>query len=187
MLWIHGFSGRPDNDIVMSMRKHNPQYDIFSIEVDHHAIASVEKINNYIRNNEVDIVAGTSLGGYYAMCADFDGPKIVVNPVVDPLRDLRQFLGTNTYKPGRPDGQLVFEFTEDMLMEFGLLEPQSLEKVICHYTAHDGLLGESIKDEYSDRFYSLQLIDEDILPGHFMTHKYVKKALTPLLSSLPVN
>lgn len=185
MLWIHGFAGRPNNDIVISMRKHNPHYNIFSIEVDHHAIASMEKINNHIHNNKVEIVAGTSLGGYYAMCADFNGPKIVVNPVTNPVRDLRQFIGHNTYKPGRSDGQLEFEFTEQMLMEFGQIETKQLDSVICHYTTHDKILGESIKDEYNDLFRNLQMMDENILPGHFMTHKYIKEGLTPLLDSLP--
>ena len=50
----------------------------------------------------------------------------MVNPVVDPVRDLRQFLGENTYKPGRSDGQATFLFTEEMLQEYATLEVQPL-------------------------------------------------------------
>ena len=174
VLWIHGFCGRPNNETFLEMRKQNPQYEWYSIEVDHHALASMEKINNYIRTHDVGLVAGTSLGGYYAMCADFSGCKWVVNPVMDPVRDLRMFLGHNTYKPGRPDGQTDFDFTEEMLMEFGELQPGELTHVLCHYTAHDQLLGEEIKKDYEKTFYFLQEIDEKLLPGHFLTFKYAK-------------
>ncbi len=175
ILWIHGFAGCPNNATVQEMRKCYPNYDWYSIEVDHHAIASMRKINNFIKTNEVCLVAGTSLGGYYAMCADYDGPKLVVNPVTDPVRDLRQFLGKNQYKPGRPDGQTDFVFTETMLNEFAELKYDKLHNVLCHYTAHDQLLGEDIKKDYEKIFYFLELIDEKILPNHFVSLKYVKR------------
>lgn len=174
ILWIHGFGGRPNDEHFLEMQKQNPQYEWHSIEVDHHALASMQKINNFIRTHDVCLVAGISLGGYYAMCADFGGCKLVVNPVTDPVRDLRQFLGKNTYKPGRPDGQTDFDFTEEMLMEFGKLEHDNLANVLCHYTAHDPLLGEEIKKDYEKTFYYLKQMDEKLLPGHFLTSKYAK-------------
>lgn len=185
ILWIHGFAGCPDNMHVKEMRKRFPEYEWYSIEVDHHAKASMKKINSYLRNNDVCLVAGTSLGGYYAMCSDYTGPKLVVNPVVDPVRDLRQFVGKCYYKPGRPDGQSEFDFTEEMLEEFGELHCNNryLYNTMCHYTAHDQVLGENIKRDYEQMFYMLRMIDEKILPGHFMTFKYVKelKQTLPLL------
>lgn len=92
ILWIHGFAGRANNDIVQCMPKHYPEYVFHSIEVDHNAISSMEKIN--------------------------------------------------TYKPGREDGQTTFIFTEQLLQLFGELKIGSLSKNICHYTAHDQVLGE---------------------------------------------
>lgn len=175
ILWIHGFCGCPDNVHVQEMRKRYPEYDWYSIEVDHHAKASMAKINSYIRENDVCLVAGTSLGGYYAMCSEYEGPKLVVNPVTDPHRDLRQFVGRCLYKPGRPDGQTEFVFTEEMLAEFGELHYGNLNNVLCHYTAHDQVLGEDIKKDYEQIFYWLEMKDEKILPGHFMTFKYVKE------------
>lgn len=183
VLWIHGFAGCPDNMHVKEMRKRYPEFDWYSIEVDHHAKASMEKINAYLRANDVCLVSGTSLGGYYAMCAEFEGPKLVVNPVTDPLRDLRQFVGRCCYKPGRPDGQTEFDFTEEMLREFGELQHGDLHHVLCHYTAHDQVLGEDIKKDYEQMFDHRELISEDILPQHFMTFKYVR-AMKPALYAL---
>lgn len=176
ILWIHGFGGKANNDTVWEMRRMYPQYDFFSIEVDHHAIASMNKINSYIATHNVDIVAGTSLGGFYAMCSDFEGPKFVVNPVTEPVRDLRQFIGENCYKPGRMDGQTNFTFTEEMLNEFREISPKDHRKTVCHYTAHDQLLGTDIQREYKRMFEwgNAKKIDEQILPSHFLTFKYVK-------------
>lgn len=174
ILWIHGFAGCPDNANVKEMRKLYPEHEWYSIEVDHHAKASMEKINEYIRSHEVSLVAGTSLGGYYAMCAEFKGPKLVVNPVTNPVHDLRQFLGLNAYKTGRPDGQQDFIFTEEMLMEYSEIHLHDLHNVVCHHTAHDQVLGEDIKKDYQEMFYYLEEIDAQTLPSHFMTYRYVK-------------
>ena len=181
ILWIHGFAGCPNNVHVQEMRKRYPEYEWYSIEVDHHAKASIEKINAYIRDNDVCLVAGTSPGGDYAMCADFQGPKLVVNPVTNPVRDLGQFVGKNTYKPGRPDGQTEFEFTQEMLNEFGELHYGTLYNVLCHYTAHDQVLGENIKQDYEKIFDFREMLDEKTRPEHFMTFRYVKAMKQTLL------
>ena len=181
ILWIHGFAGCPDNVHVKEMRKRYPEYEWYSIEVDHHAKASMEKIDAYIHEHDVSLVAGTSLGGYYAMCADFEGPKLVVNPATNPVCVLRQFVGRNTYRPGRPDGQTEFEFTEEMLNEFADLHYGNLYNVLCHYTAHDQVLGEDVKKDYEQMFYMLEMMDEKILPEHFMTFQYVKEMKQTLL------
>lgn len=178
ILWIHGFAGKANNDTVKAMRKYCPDYEIHSIEVDHHAIASMKKIDAFIDEHpELTLVAGTSLGGFYAMCANTQLPKLVVNPVTNPARDLHQFLGMNTYKPGREDGQTDFEFTEEMLHEFSEIKIQSLYNVLCQHTAHDHVLGEDIKKEYHKMFFHIQEIDEKTLPNHFLTFNYAKKGL----------
>lgn len=178
ILWIHGFAGKANNDTVKAMRKYHPEYEILSIEVDHHAIASMKKIDAYIAGHpELTLVAGTSLGGFYAMCANTRLPKFVVNPVTNPVRDLHQFLGMNIYKPGREDGQKFFEFTEEMLHEFSELKIRSLYNVLCQHTAHDYVLGEDIKQEYRKMFFHIQELDKKILPNHFLTFNYAKKGL----------
>lgn len=178
ILWIHGFAGKANNDMVKAMRKYCPDYEIHSIEVDHHAIASMKKIDTFIDEHpELTLVAGTSLGGFYVMCANTRLPKLVVNPVTNPVRDLHQFIGRNTYKPGREDGQTEFEFTEEMLHEFSELKIHSLYNVLCHHTAHDHVLGEDIKKEYRKMFFHIQELDEKTLPNHFLTFNYAKKGL----------
>lgn len=184
ILWIHGFAGKPDNDTVKEMRKRYPIYEFHSIEVDHHAIDSMEKINAFIQDHSIDLVAGTSLGGYYAMCAEFDGPKLVVNPVTDPVRDLKQFLGQNSYKPGRQDGQTDFIFTEEMLQEFGKLKLKTLNNTYCHHTPHDQVLGEDIKHDYIRMFSQRDEIEECILPNHFLTFRYIKSRFGEALDKI---
>lgn len=112
------------------------------------------------------------------------GPKLVVNPVVDPVRDLRQFLGEYTYKPGRPDGQTTFLFTEEMLQEYATLEVQPLSRTLCHHTAHDHVLGEAIKADYARMSSQRQEIADNILPNHFLTFRYVKTVFGQTLEDI---
>ena len=184
VLWIHGFGGKANNDTVKEMVKRYVQYEFYSIEVNHHALESMIKINDFINEHDVAVVAGTSLGSFYAMCADFAGNKFVVNPVVNPLRDLRQFIGMNTYKPGRADGLTDFEFTEDMLNEFGRLSIGNTDNVLCHHALHDQVIGSAIIDDYRQIFSKRKEIDEKILPNHFLTFKYIKTEFGKALESM---
>ena len=62
-----------------------------------------------------------------------------------------------------------------MLTEYSLLKPHALDSVVCHYTSHDQLLGEAIKDDYIQTFNKRKEINEKTLPSHFLTFKYVKR------------
>lgn len=179
ILWIHGFAANPVNETFKEMKKLYSEYEWYPIEVTHYALDSMGKINDFIKvhMDEIALVSGTSLGGFYAMCSTYDGPKLVINPVVTPSRDLHQFIGHNCYKPGRQDGLSDFEFTEAMLEEFGQLSYTAGENIYCLYTTNDQVLGADIKTEYEHLFKHKQMVDPKILPGHFLTFKFVQKTL----------
>ena len=73
-------------------------------------------------------VLGSSLGGWYASCvAEATGcPAVLLNPAVDPARDLRPFVGELT---AYHDPSQRFEFKAGYLDEFSALQPPTLTRL----------------------------------------------------------
>ena len=180
-VYIHGFAGSIHSDVVGNLRKYCPWLEWCPLEVDHHVDASVGKINAFLREHaDVAYLIGSSLGGFYVLCADFNGEKIVVNPVLNPMSTLKKSVGTHAYRGRREDGARDFKFTMQDLFAFKRWKPQDTPQTLCHYTAHDQVLGEEVKREYPKFFLHAEMCPD--LQNHFMNEHYIKHALAPLLA-----
>lgn len=71
IVYIHGFGGSPFTQTVGFLNLYYPDYEWCALEVDHHAGASIKKINDFAKENDVKAMIGTSLGGFYVLCSDF--------------------------------------------------------------------------------------------------------------------
>ena len=65
------------------------------------------------------------------------------------------------------------------LFAFKKWKPQDSPLTLCHYTAHDQVLGEDVKREYPKFFAHAEMCGD--LQNHFMNEHYIKHALAPLL------
>ena len=179
-VFIHGFAGSIHSDVVGNLRKYYPELEWCPIEVSHRADESIEKINDFLKtHSDVRYLIGSSLGGFYVLCADFNGRKIVVNPSLNPASSLRNSVGTHTYRGRREDGAKTFKFTTQDLFAFRKWKPKDTPLTVCHYTPSDPVLGENIKLEYQ-RFFAHAEMTPD-LSGHFMNEHYIKHKLRELL------
>ena len=88
-----------------------------------HFLKSVEELSDIVRRETPDVIAGTSMGGYYALKLReaFNIPTLAVNPCFDPVTHLRKYLTTPAmnYETGEP-----IVFTVDMVQAFEILERQ---------------------------------------------------------------
>ena len=104
ILYIHGFASSPNSRTVRLLELALSEYNIIAPEVSSDVQDSINYINKVINNKEIDLIIGTSLGGFYALsCNNIGIPVVVVNPAVNPTQDLRQFLGENKYLNPRKD------------------------------------------------------------------------------------
>ena len=83
--------------------------------------SSIDVLCAAIRRQRPDVVAGTSMGGYYALKLQemFDVPTVAVNPCFDPVAHLRKYLRAPAinHDTGEP-----IVFTLDMIEAFETLE-----------------------------------------------------------------
>lgn len=175
-VYIHGFAGSIHSNTVGNLRKYYPDLEWCPIEVNHHPDESIAKINQFIQANpDVKYLIGSSLGGFYVLCADFAGRKLVVNPVLNPMSSLKKAVGVNQYRGRRENGDTSFRFTMQDLFAFKHFTPHDTPLTICHYTPHDPVLGDDIKRDYR-RFFAHAEQTPD-LRSHFMDEHYIKHRL----------
>jgi|SRR5690554_5460273 len=118
ILYLHGFRSSGNSDTANYIQdKLGTRHTVFCFDLPHQPKKAIELITEKIKELEIDIIIGTSLGGVYAY--NFEMPKICVNPgfqfTIQP--------GDYTYFKGRENGETEFTITqEDIKYLEGLVE-----------------------------------------------------------------
>ena len=169
-VYIHGFAGSIHSDTITNFRKYYPDLEWCPLEVNHIVDESVKKINDFIAaNKDVKYLIGSSLGGFYVLCADF----------LNPMSSLKKAVGLNKYRGRRENGETEFKLTMQDLFRFKAFKPKDTPLTICHYTPHDPNLGEDIKREYQKFFAHAEMTTH--LRSHFTDEHYIKHKLKDAL------
>lgn len=179
-IYIHGFAGSIHSETVGNLRKYYPNIEWTALEVDHHVEASVRIINDYVKAHpDVDLLMGSSLGGFYVLCADFAGKKLVINPTLKPQSTLKNVVGVNKWRGRRENGETEFKVTMQDVFAFTRFKPKDTPNTLCHYTEHDQVLGEEARREYP-KFFRNQEMTRD-LKSHFLDEHYIHTKLAEVL------
>lgn len=170
LLYIHGFRSSAQSSTILNVKANYRDVEVHAFDVTHHPVESIKKIEDYIAENSIDILAGTSLGGFYTLCAKVDIPKIAVNPAMNPENSLSVLpeIGQEVeyYNP-REDGVQTFKCTLADLDEF-----RGIEKYITPVTHiigsdKDELLGD-LREQYralvGDNFHESSQLGHRITP-----------------------
>ena len=170
LLYIHGFRSSAKSSTILTIKANYHEVEVHAFDVTHHPVESIKKIEGYIAEHGIDILAGTSLGGYYALCAKVDISKISVNPVLNPENSL-SFLPeigqvVEYYNP-REDGVQTFKCTLADLDEFRGIEKHITPVTHIIGSDKDELLGD-LRDQYKalvgDRFHESSQLGHRITP-----------------------
>lgn len=194
ILYIHGFASSPNSRTVRLLELALSEYNIIAPEVSSDVQDSINYINKVINNKEIDLIIGTSLGGFYALsCNNIGIPVVVVNPAVNPTQDLRQFLGENKYLNPRKDKAVSFEFKEYDLNKFRRYEAKLDDKIELNKNLIWAILSnrdETIKKS-NDEFFKKRLKERHIIItdeiGHRLEDDYILHDLRDLIINILEN
>lgn len=170
LLYIHGFRSSAKSSTILTLRENYTDVEVHAFDVTHHPVESIKKIEDYVAQHGIDILAGSSLGGYYTLCAKVDIPKIAVNPAISPensLKYLPEIGHTVEYYNPREDGVQTFTCQLSDLDEF-----RGIEKYITPVTHiigsdHDELLGDNsskYRELVGDRYHESSQLGHRIEP-----------------------
>jgi len=99
ILFIYGYGGSPDSTFCTLLRQALPSKDYKIVSYNYpqqDCSAACNYLQRILASQPFDLVMGTSLGSFVALCLDTTLPKIVLNPCMLPSVELPQL------KP-RPD------------------------------------------------------------------------------------
>lgn len=170
LLYIHGFRSSAQSSTILTIKANYHEVEVHAFDVTHHPVESIKKIEEYVAEHGIDILAGSSLGGYYALCARVNIPKIAVNPVLNPENSL-SFLPeigqvVEYYNP-REDGVQTFKCTLADLDEFRGIEKHITPVTHIIGSDKDELLGD-LREQYKalvgDRFHESSQLGHRITP-----------------------
>lgn len=184
ILYVHGFNSIPYSNTYNTFKKLlNPDfYELHTIDYDpKDPKAAVAEIKKYVKENEIDTIIGSSLGGFLTLNI-FGVSRIVINPCWNPAVEL-PLIGydgpTDVYETMLADLRQALDDEEAGLVS-GCFAPE------------DELLGKkyvNIFQKYFLRLYAIpgghrvsneaaELIVNDILPKHeYETNDFVQKYL----------
>jgi predicted esterase YcpF (UPF0227 family) len=160
ILYIHGFASQFDpqsgkNRMLAEMG------DLYGVNLDytrpHHEVK--QRLRYAISEHDIDVVVGTSLGGYWAGVMGGEGlPFIALNPAINPKETLRKYIGDGETYFGEP-----YHLAEEVLEDY---QPFPLEGW--------GLILLDEGDEVLDSQQTKQLLDDHyhviMYPGG--THRF---------------
>lgn len=184
ILYVHGFNSTPYSNTYNTFKKLlNPDfYELHTIDYDpKDPKTAVDEIKKYVKENEIDTIIGSSLGGFLTLHI-FGVSRIVINPCWNPADEL-PLIGydgpTDVYKTMLADLRQALDDEEAGLVSG------------C-FAHEDELLGKkyvNIFQKYFLRLYAIpgghrvsneaaELIVNDILPKHeYETNDFVRKYL----------
>lgn len=123
ILYLHGIGSGPKSHTPCILREALPEDTILSPEIPIRPKEAYEFLmDSYDADPKIDLVIGTSLGGFYAMCLGRTD-RLLVNPAMFADEDIRKAigLGEKPFLNERSDGAKTYVIDEEFLTELGAI------------------------------------------------------------------
>ena len=129
ILYLHGLGSIGESDTSKKLRKLLPDDTIYAPELPQDPLEAYSFIWHEVRNKDIYIVIGTSLGGFYSLlCRGYN--KIAVNPFLGRGEELLEKLGPgpHEYFGPRKNGEKTFMIDERFVSGINRLRSGVIEK-----------------------------------------------------------
>ena len=179
ILFIYGYGGNTTSALCKLLRENlSSEYDVRCYEYPQQDCAKAkEYLEQIVRNEDIDIIVGTSLGGFVTLALETDKPKVVINPCMRPSVELPLL------KP-RPDHPDDVAPSAEMIATYAPYEdavnagkrPEHKSPVIGLFGQNDELFGTKYFKPFLDAYG-----DARVIPG---THHDNKEAIPTIVSAI---
>ena len=183
---FHGYGSSGATGTVDSLRKLLPECEIIAPDIPVDPQEALPFLKEFCREQQPDLVIGTSMGGMYAQQM-FGFRKICVNPAFN-MSHMSKVLKTGTHKffNGRKDNAKEFTITRETIQHFNMME-RSQFKGITDFDRENtwGLFG--IHDDQVncyDLFKKYYKNAHRFEGGHRLNEDVLRKVVIPLVREL---
>ncbi len=141
ILYLHGFASCGNSTKTAVLKAYFGEDQILSPDLPIDPVEAIRFIKRYIIEHDVDLLIGSSLGGFYAsyFCELLGIKTVLINPSTQPFITLASYVGINQYWCSGDD----FEFTREhlkSLFEYAVGQPNNPELYLLLLQKGDELL-----------------------------------------------
>jgi len=99
ILYLHGFASCGDGVKSRLLKAHFGETDVLAPDIPVEPEAAMAFLRRLIESNDVSLLIGSSLGGFYATAlgAEYAIDAVLINPSVHPYQTLASYVGMNTF------------------------------------------------------------------------------------------
>ena len=141
ILYLHGFASCGNSTKTQLLKDYFGAKEVLSPDLPIDPVEAIRFIKKYIIEHDVDLLIGSSLGGFYAsyFCELLEVKTVLINPSTQPFITLAPYVGTNhSWCSGE-----AFEFTKEHLMslfEYATAKPVNPKRYLLLLQTGDELL-----------------------------------------------
>ena len=141
ILYLHGFASCGDSTKTKMLKQFFGEKEVMAPNLPVNPTAAISLARKLIIDNDIDLIIGSSLGGFYAsyLCESMGVKAVLINPSTQPFLTLVPFIGTNHYWCSGD----AFEFTRDdlnALFEISTAKPVKPSEYLVLLQTGDALL-----------------------------------------------
>ncbi len=187
-MYVHGFASSGSSGTVMTLRRYMTKWSVVAPDLPVDPFEALELLRRTVKEEQPDIVVGTSMGGMYTQQL-WGVPRIVVNPSFEMSRSLLfGKMGRNKYMSKRKDGATEFRIDKSVVERFKLMEKEQFSGITPEEKSLVvGLFGDKDPIVHFQPLMS-QLYGEErcrwFAGEHRLNDTVVKKVLIPLIGEL---
>ena len=188
LMYVHGFASSGSSGTVMTLRRYMTKWSVVAPDLPVDPFEALELLRRTVKEEQPDIVVGTSMGGMYTQQL-WGVPRIVVNPSFEMSRSLLfGKMGRNKYMSKRKDGATEFRIDKSVVERFKLMEKEQFSGITPEEKSLVvGLFGDKDPIVHFQPLMA-QLYGEErcrwFAGEHRLNDTVVKKVLIPLIDEL---
>lgn len=124
ILYVHGLGSGANSSTTKMLRDYFKNDRVYAVELTmNYPYECIKKVNDSVSENGIDVVIGSSMGGFFAMQAE-GAAKILINPCLSPCAVLPQLIGINEeqeYFTQRLNGEKHYTVTDKAIREYKII------------------------------------------------------------------
>jgi len=159
-MYVHGFQSDKNSTKARFLKEKFGEKNVISETLPVNPLKAINLLQEILAEDDVSLIVGSSLGGFYAMYLSiFNSVRVVlINPSLKPHETLKQYIG----KHKRFNSDEEFELTNEHLIQFKVLS-EEIESLNYDQSLFNFFLSED--DE---------ILDHSIVPNYFKNAGSIK-------------
>lgn len=180
IMYVHGIGSGKNGNTVTWIKETFKNHEIYTFDIPFDPVEAIEFINKKCDEYDINMIIGTSLGGFYAMTIS-GVQKILINPAIKAYETAETIgYGVHEYFCERDDGIQTYEINADFVNKLRKIYDAHIANIDCEMICETyAIFGNEdnvcdFRADFEKTYRKSQMITADF--GHRMTKEIFNTA-----------